>query len=43
VSKNSVLEVLEGDDMARIRKWAYGVEDAPEDFICRTCVFALER
>ena len=43
VSKNSVTEVLEGDDMARIRKWAYGVEDAPEDFICRTCVFALER
>lgn len=43
VSKNSVLEVLEGDEMATIRKWAYGVEEAPEDFICRTCVFALEK
>ncbi|HYH09036.1 MAG TPA: radical SAM protein [Thermoanaerobaculia bacterium] len=43
LSKQSVVEVLEGDDMARIRKWAYGVEEAPDDFICRTCVFALER
>jgi pyruvate-formate lyase-activating enzyme len=43
VSKNSIVDVLEGDDMARIRRWAYGVEEAPDDFICRTCVFALER
>ncbi len=43
VSKNSIVEVLEGDEMAKIRRWAYGVEEAPDDFICRTCVFALER
>lgn len=43
VSKHTVAEVLEGDEMAKIRKWAYGVEEAPDDFICRTCVFALER
>lgn len=43
LSQQSVVEVLEGDDLARIRKWAYGIEEAPDDFICRTCVFALER
>lgn len=36
-------EVLVGDELAKIRRWAYGVEEAPDDFICRTCVFALER
>ena len=43
LATSSVREVLAGDDMARIRRWAYGVEDAPDDFICRTCVFALTR
>ena len=43
LATHSVVEVLEGDEMAKIRRWAYGVEDAPDDFICRTCVFALER
>ncbi|HUP49117.1 MAG TPA: radical SAM protein [Thermoanaerobaculia bacterium] len=40
---SSVAEVLSGEEMARIRRWAYGVEEAPDDFICRTCVFALTR
>ena len=43
LNRNTIREVLEGDDMARVRKWVYGVEEAPEDFICRTCVFALGR
>lgn len=43
LATHSVVEVLEGDEMAKIRRWAYGVEEAPDDFICRTCVFALER
>jgi MoaA/NifB/PqqE/SkfB family radical SAM enzyme len=43
LSKQSIGEVLEGDEMAKIRRWTYGVEEAPENFICRTCVFALER
>ncbi len=43
VAQQGILGVLEGDEMAKIRRWAYGVEDAPDDFICRTCVFALER
>jgi MoaA/NifB/PqqE/SkfB family radical SAM enzyme len=43
VAQQGVVGVLEGDEMAKIRRWAYGVEEAPDDFICRTCVFALER
>jgi hypothetical protein len=43
VSTHSVAEVLEGDGMAKMRRWVYGVEEAPDDFICRTCVFALQR
>ena len=37
----SVDEVLGGDEIAKLRRWTYGVEDAPEDFICRNCLFAL--
>lgn len=40
LSRQSVREVLEGDEIARLRRWAYGVAEAPEDFICRKCVFA---
>lgn len=36
-----VAEVLSGPEMSRMRRWAYGVEEAPVDFICRRCVFAL--
>jgi MoaA/NifB/PqqE/SkfB family radical SAM enzyme len=43
VSTNSIVEVLEGDEMAKMRRWTYGVEEAPDDFICRTCVWALQR
>jgi MoaA/NifB/PqqE/SkfB family radical SAM enzyme len=41
--QQSVREVLEGDVMAKMRRWAYGVEDSPEDFICRSCTFAIMR
>lgn len=37
----SVAEVLAGDALVRLRRWAYGREDAPADFLCRKCVFAL--
>ena len=37
----TVAEVLGGDVMARLRRWTYGVEDAPADFLCRVCEFAL--
>ncbi len=37
----SVAEILGGDTMARLRRWTYGVEEAPEDFLCRRCEFAI--
>lgn len=40
LTRQSVREVLEGEEMARLRRFAYGVEEAPADFICRKCVFA---
>jgi hypothetical protein len=29
--------------MALLRKWVYGVEEAPADFICRDCIYAITR
>lgn len=43
LTSHSIVEVLEGPEMAKIRRWVYGVEEAPDDFICRTCVWALQR
>ena len=40
---HSVREVLEGDQMARMRRMAYGIEESGPDFICRNCVFAITR
>lgn len=37
----TVEQVLGGDTMARLRRWTYGVEEAPADFLCRRCEFAL--
>jgi hypothetical protein len=37
----SVAEVLGGERLAKYRRWAYGVEEAPDDFLCRRCEFAL--
>lgn len=37
----SVADLLGGDAMARLRKWTYGVEPAPDDFLCRRCEFAI--
>lgn len=43
LTKQTVTEVLAGPELARMRRWVYGVEEAPEDFICRRCVFVLNR
>jgi wyosine [tRNA(Phe)-imidazoG37] synthetase (radical SAM superfamily) len=43
LSTHSIAEVLASDEMAKMRRWTYGVEEAPDDFICRTCVWAIER
>jgi hypothetical protein len=37
----SVAEILGGERMALLRKWTYGVEEAPADYLCRRCEFAL--
>ena len=36
----TVAEVLAGAEIAKLRRWSYGLEEAPADFICRKCVFA---
>lgn len=40
LTRNTIAEVLAGDEIAKLRRWVYGVEEAPEDFMCRDCVFA---
>ncbi len=37
----TVAQILAGDTMARLRRWTYGVEESPADFLCRRCEFAL--
>jgi hypothetical protein len=40
LTQETVAQVLTGDALAILRRWAYGLEDAPADFMCRKCVFA---
>ena len=39
--QSTVEEVLTGPALALLRRRVYGLEEAPDDFICRSCVFAL--
>jgi len=41
VKTQTVAEILGGETMARLRRWTYGVEEAPDDFLCRRCEFAI--
>jgi len=41
LTKQTVQEVLEGPEIEKIRKWTYGLEKAPDNFICKKCVFAI--
>jgi radical SAM protein with 4Fe4S-binding SPASM domain len=41
LKSQSVEEVLTGEKIRKIRAMLYGIEEAPEDFICRKCIFAL--
>jgi len=43
LAKNTIAEVLAGEEVAKLRRWVYGIEEAPQDFICRNCIFARER
>ena len=40
LTESSIREVLEGEELAKMRRWVYGIEEAPDDFMCRDCVFA---
>lgn len=41
--ERSLSEILAGPKMAQLRRWVYGIEEAPADFICRDCIYALTR
>ena len=41
LTRESVVDVLRGPELARMRRMIYGLEEAPANFICRNCVFAL--
>ncbi len=43
LTQESVREVLTGPKLALMRRWIYGLDEAPKDFICRGCTFALTR
>lgn len=40
LNDSTIAQVLESDEVAKLRRMVYGLEDAPDDFICRNCVFA---
>lgn len=41
LNQASVAEVLAGPGLAHMRRMVYGLEPAPDDFICHNCKFAL--
>jgi hypothetical protein len=43
LTTQSIADVLAGDELARMRRWVYGLEEAPADFMCRSCIFARTR
>jgi hypothetical protein len=40
---SSVAEVLAGPGLAQARRFVYGLEEAPDRFLCRTCRYAVVR
>lgn len=40
LTRQSVEEVLTGPALALLRRWTYGLEEAPDDFLCRRCIYA---
>jgi hypothetical protein len=41
LARQTIDEVLASEEMAQLRRWTYGLDDAPEGFICRNCLFAI--
>ncbi len=38
--EQNVKQILSGEALARLRRWVYGQEEAPADFMCRHCIYA---
>ncbi|MEM7351663.1 MAG: radical SAM/SPASM domain-containing protein [Acidobacteriota bacterium] len=43
LNHSTIDDILKGDRIAQLRRWIYGVEDPPDDFICNGCIFARTR
>jgi len=43
LNTQSLDEILGGPALAQLRRWAYGLDAAPADFICRHCIYARTR
>ncbi len=41
IDESTVTEIYQGEKITQMRHWIAGQEEAPADFICRQCVFAL--
>jgi hypothetical protein len=41
--EESLRSILTGPRMSLMRRWVYGLEEAPADFLCRNCIYALTR
>ncbi len=41
LGESTIHEILTGPKLAAMRRLVYGLDEAPDDFICRSCVFAL--
>ena len=41
LTTSTVREVLTGPELAQMRAWTYGLEEAPAKFICRSCKFSI--
>jgi radical SAM protein with 4Fe4S-binding SPASM domain len=41
INESTVTEIYQGEKLAQMRRWISGQEEAPQDFICRNCVFAI--
>ncbi|HEX2464118.1 MAG TPA: SPASM domain-containing protein, partial [Thermoanaerobaculia bacterium] len=43
LGEESLRSILTGPRMSLMRRWVYGLEEAPADFLCRNCIYALTR
>lgn len=43
LNESSLHDILVGERLAQYRRWIYGLEESPDDFICKSCIFARLR